>query len=46
MSGLWSFVFEWLPGPVQVALLAVLAVLLLVIVFKIIAMVLNAIPFL
>lgn len=46
MAALWSFVFEWLPGPVQALILGLLAFLILKIIFKVIAMVLDAIPFL
>lgn len=37
---------SFLPAPVQVAILAFLAILAIVIIFKIVAMVLDAIPFL
>lgn len=41
-----ALLLGWLPAPVQVLVLGVLAVLVLVAVFRIIAMVLNSIPFL
>lgn len=41
-----ALLLAWLPAPVQVLVLGVLAVLVLVAVFRIIAMVLNSIPFL
>ncbi len=41
-----ALLLGWLPAPVQVLVLGVFAVLVLIAVFRIIAMVLNAIPFL
>ncbi len=41
-----ALLLSWLPAPVQVLVLGLLAVLVFVVVFRIIAMVLNAIPFL
>ena len=41
-----ALLLAWLPAPVQVLVLGLLAVLVFVVVFRIIAMVLNAIPFL
>lgn len=41
-----GLLLAWLPAPVQVLVLAFFAVLVLIAVFRIIAMVLNAIPFL
>lgn len=41
-----ALLVSWLPAPAQVLLLGLFAVLVFVVVFRIIAMVLNAIPFL
>lgn len=41
-----ALLLGWLPAPVQVLVLGIFAVLVLIAVFRIIAMVLNAIPFL
>lgn len=41
-----ALLLSWLPAPIQVLVLGLLAVLVFVVVFRIIAMVLNAIPFL
>ena len=41
-----ALLLSWLPAPVQVLVLGLFAILVLIAVFKIIAMVLNAIPFL
>ncbi len=46
MSVLWTFVWAFLPGPVQALILGLLALIAVIIVFKVIGMVLNAIPFL
>lgn len=37
---------SFLPGPVQVLILATIAILVIILVFRIVAMVLDAIPFL
>lgn len=39
-------VFSVLPAPVQLLILGIIGLLVLIVVFRIIAMVLNAIPFL
>lgn len=41
-----ALLISFLPAPVQVLLLGLLAVLVFIVVFRVIAMVLNAIPFL
>lgn len=41
-----ALLLSWLPAPVQVFLLGIFAILVLIAVFRVIAMVLNAIPFL
>lgn len=46
MSALWTFVWAFLPGPVQALILGFLALIAIILVFKVIGMVLNAIPFL
>lgn len=38
--------FSFLPAPVQVFILGVFAIILIVVVFKVVALVLNSIPFL
>lgn len=38
--------FSYLPAPIQLAILGMVAVLLLIVVFRLIRMVLDAIPFL
>lgn len=42
----FQLLLSMFPAPIQTAILAILAVLAIIIVFKIVAMVLNAIPFL
>lgn len=42
----FQLVLSIFPGPVQTMILAVLAILAIIIVFKLVAMVLDAIPFL
>lgn len=41
-----GLLLAWLPAPVQVLVLGLFALLVFIVVFRIIAMVLNAIPFL
>lgn len=41
-----ALLLSWLPAPVQVLFLGLFALLVFIVVFRIIAMVLNAIPFL
>lgn len=41
-----TLLISFLPAPIQVLILGILAILVLIVVFRIIAMVLNAIPFL
>lgn len=41
-----TLLFSFLPSAVQVMILAILAIFLIIIVFRVIAMVLDAIPFL
>lgn len=45
MGAVWSLLFGWLPAIAQIMVLAILAVLLIIIVFRIIALILDAIPF-
>lgn len=46
MSAVWSLFFGWLPPVIQVVFLALIAIVLIIIVFRIIALILDAIPFL
>lgn len=46
MSALWSIVFGFLPAPLQVLILGIVAVFLILLVFRLIALVLDSIPFL
>lgn len=46
MSGVLKFFWAFLPSYLQIALLALFALLAIIVVLKIVAMVLDAIPFL
>lgn len=46
MIAVFKLAISFLPGPIQALVLAFVAVLLLIAVFKVIAIVLDAIPFL
>ncbi len=46
MSALWTFIWAFLPGPVQALILGFLALIVVILVLKVIGMVLDAIPFL
>lgn len=43
---MWTIAFSWLPGWVQVLILGFIAIVVLILVLKIVALVLDAIPFL
>lgn len=46
MTALWDIAFSWLPPVFQVAVLAFLALLVIILIFKLVSLVLSAIPFL
>lgn len=46
MKVIWTIVFGFLPAPLQVLILGIVAVMLVLLVFRLIALVLDAIPFL
>lgn len=46
MGALWSVAFGFLPVSLQVIILGLVAVVVLILIFRIIAMILDSIPFL
>lgn len=46
MKAIWGLLFAWLPAWVQVAILALFAIALVIVIFRIVALVLDSIPFL
>lgn len=43
---LWHVIFSWLPAWVQAAILGLIALVAIIVILKIVALVLDAIPFL
>lgn len=45
MSAVWSMFFQWMPPILYYAMLGMLALIVIIIVFKIVAFVLDVLPF-
>lgn len=46
MTAIYQLLFAWLPAWVQVVILGLIALLAVIVIFKVVAFVLDAIPFL